>query len=191
MICFFAFHTVEFWFMDFSRFQDFFHSDHCKFLYTRFACTQNKVCYFCNVFLILSKIRAHLCLRCNRQFFLSSVWYLRISASSAVHTKYLFLPIFGPFSRTAKENCQIEKINSKFDHKLTETIIYVQMQVVQLRNNQSVTKKLIWKVICGTIYLKIAAKLKSDNFQYNTLGHWVAGTKDLLTKHLMFQVFFS
>ena len=71
-------------------------------------------------FSILSKICAHTCVwDVNRQFFLSSVWYLRISASSAVHTKYLFLPIFGPFSRTAKENCQIEKINSKFDHKFT------------------------------------------------------------------------
>ena len=41
-----------------------------------------------------------------------------------MHTKYLFLPIFGPFSRLrTKENCQIEKINSKFVHKLTETII--------------------------------------------------------------------
>ena len=78
-----------------------------------------------------------------------------------MHTKYLFLPIFGPFSRLrTKENCQIEKINSKFDHELTETIIIIRANaVVQLRNNQSVTKKLIWKVICGTIYSKCAAKL--------------------------------
>ena len=27
-------------------------------------------------------------------------------------------------------------------------------------------------------------------FYFNTLGHWVAGTNDSLTKHLMFQVFF-
>ena len=30
--------------------------------------------------------------------------------------------------------------------------------------------------------------LKSDNLQYDTLGHWVAGTNDSLTKRLMFQV---
>ena len=46
--------------------------------------------------------------------------------------------------------------------------LYVRMQ---LRYNQSVTKKLIWKVICGTIYLKSAAKLKSDNL-LGLLGCW-------------------
>ena len=32
---------------------------------------------------------------------------------------------------------------------------------------------------------------KSDNLQYNTLCHWVAGTNDSSTKCLMFQVLFS
>ena len=32
--------------------------------------------------------------------------------------------------------------------------------------------------------------LKSDNLQYNTLVHWVAGMNDSLTKRLMFQVLY-
>ena len=32
--------------------------------------------------------------------------------------------------------------------------------------------------------------LKSVNLQYNTLGHWFAGTNDSSTKRLMFQVLF-
>ena len=32
--------------------------------------------------------------------------------------------------------------------------------------------------------------LKSDNLQYNTLGHWVDGTNESSTKRLMFQVLF-
>ena len=32
--------------------------------------------------------------------------------------------------------------------------------------------------------------VKFDNLQYNTLGRWVAGTNDSLTKRLMFQVLF-
>ena len=32
--------------------------------------------------------------------------------------------------------------------------------------------------------------VKSDNLQYNTLGHWVAGTNDSSTKRLMFQALF-
>ena len=31
---------------------------------------------------------------------------------------------------------------------------------------------------------------KSDNLQYNTLGRWVDGTNDSLTKRLMFQALF-
>ena len=32
--------------------------------------------------------------------------------------------------------------------------------------------------------------LKSDNLQYNTLAHWVAGMNDTLTMRLMFQALF-
>ena len=37
---------------------------------------------------------------------------------------------------------------------------------------------------------KAYQRLKIRQFQYNTLGRWVAGTNDSSTKHLMFQVFF-
>ena len=33
--------------------------------------------------------------------------------------------------------------------------------------------------------------IKSDNLQYNKLGHWVAGMNDSSTKCLMFKVLFS
>ena len=41
--------------------------------------------------------------------------------------------------------------------------------------------------ICSTVRYLIA---KSDNLQYNMLGHWVSGTIVSLTKRLMFQVLF-
>ena len=33
--------------------------------------------------------------------------------------------------------------------------------------------------------------LKSNNLQYNTLGHWIDGTNNSSTNRLMFQVLFS
>lgn len=63
----------------------------------------------------------------NRHFFLSSVWYLRISASSAVHTKYLFLPIFGPFWRLSAK--KIVKTLNLIINWQKPSYVYVQMQL--------------------------------------------------------------
>ena len=110
--------------MEFSRFQVFFTLTVVNFFIQDLHLTIKCLSFFVIFFLFYQKFACTCVWDVHRQFFLSSVWYLRISASSAVHTKYLFLPIFGPFSRLrTKENCQIEKVNSKFDHKLTETII--------------------------------------------------------------------
>ena len=38
--------------------------------------------------------------------------------------------------------------------------------------------------------IEVPLHLKSDNLQYDTVDRWVAGTNDLSTKRLMFQVFF-
>ena len=38
--------------------------------------------------------------------------------------------------------------------------------------------------------IEVPLHLKSDNLQYDTVDRWVAGTIDLSTKRLMFQVIF-
>ena len=44
--------------------------------------------------------------------------------------------------------------------------------------------------ISASVFVLGFWKIKSENLQYNTPAHWVNGTNDSLTNHLMFQALF-